>query len=263
MYTEKTEKYTGDEVLTRISTGAYSLFHLLKLKEEMDGQCQLRKRGLKVAAWTVGILGLLMAGLLIFFGMRSPMGVPWPFLIPFFAGIGAILAGILWYCRKSFVQKPKTEFEQALRQGYPGLDLEDEGSIQEYIWSLKNSHQELVARLCSWIQWKKAHREMLNPVEFFLIEVWRVLGVRMTGARASQMDYCIQMLREIGAEQEAENLQEYLEIRENLEDLQDEEEYEEALYALERLEEQISLGREEVEEQMYQYAIYHMEALRK
>ena len=67
---------------------------------------------------------------------------------------------------------------KALAVAHSGLDLDDDGSIQSYVWEREGHPDSLLTRLYSWLVWK-SRETALSPAEQVAKDVWDLSDINV------------------------------------------------------------------------------------
>ena len=136
------------------------LLHLLDQHRDFKATMEGRRRGLRSAAWScLGVWALFaVIGLAarwfnsseILASDKYSIG----FVDVFFVGLALVLFVIVLLCSHVLIKLPLARYAKALNEAHPGLDLDDEDSIQGYVWEREGHPDSFLPRLYSWLLWK-------------------------------------------------------------------------------------------------------------
>lgn len=157
-----------------------SLLHLLEqhcgFKATMEG----RQRGLRIASITLlATYALYVVVTFVVIFIIGPHNVE---MLDFFVVLLTFLmlafTVIFLLCNHFLIKRPQARYVKALAEAHPGLDLDDEGSIQSYIWQREGHPDSFLPGLYNWLVWK-SHEMALSPVEQVVKDVWNLNDINV------------------------------------------------------------------------------------
>lgn len=155
------------------------LLHLLEQHRDFKATMEGRRRGLRIAAWSCfGVWALFaVIGLAARWFNPSEILASDKYSIGFadvlFVGLALVLFAIVLICNHVLIKRPQTRYAKALAEAHPGLDLDDEGSFQSYVWEREGHPDSFLPRLYNWLVWK-SRETALSPAEQVVKDVWNL-----------------------------------------------------------------------------------------
>lgn len=163
------------------------LLHLLEQHRDFKAVMEGRRRGARIAAITLlAYYAVWMAAVIVVFFVGPHNVGPLDAAVVLLTVIMLVVAVIFLFLNYVYVTRPQRRYAQALAEAHPGLDLDDEVSIQEFVWEDEERPDTLLPRLYGWLLWKSSlEREeqiimgvgtivvhAITPAERVVLDVW-------------------------------------------------------------------------------------------
>lgn len=195
------------------------LLHLLEQHRDFKATMEGRRRGLRIAVWScLGVWALfvvigLAARWFNFSEILASDKYSIGFVDVFFVGLALVLFVIVLLCSHVLIKLPQARYAKALNEAHPGLDLDDEDSIQGYVWEREGHPDSFLPRLYSWMVWK-SRESVLSPAEQVVKDVWNLSDINAevfefgvhesTAGDVKRIERGITSFRAIGADRAAD-----------------------------------------------------------
>lgn len=132
------------------------LLHLLEQHRDFKATMVGRQRGLRIAA--IALLATYALYVVVTCVVIFIIGPHNDEVLDFFVVLLTFLmlafTVIFLLCNHILIKRPQVRYAQALAEAHPGLDLDDEDSIQGYVWEREGHPDSFLPRLYSWLLWK-------------------------------------------------------------------------------------------------------------
>jgi len=149
------------------------LLHLLEQHRDFKATMVGRQRGLRIAAIALlATYALYVVVTCVVIFIIGPHNVEvLDFLVVLLTFLMLAFTLIFLLCNHILIKRPQARYAKALAEAHPGLDLDDEDSIQGYVWEREGHPDSFLPRLYSWLVWKSREKS-LSPVEQVVKDVW-------------------------------------------------------------------------------------------
>jgi len=149
------------------------LLHLLEQHRDFKATMVGRQRGLRIAAIALlATYALYVVVTCVVIFIIGPHNVEvLDFLVVLLTFLMLAFTVIFLLCNHILIKRPQARYAKALAEAHPGLDLDDEDSIQGYVWEREGHPDSFLPRLYSWLVWKSREKS-LSPVEQVVKDVW-------------------------------------------------------------------------------------------
>lgn len=149
------------------------LLHLLEQHRDFKATMVGRQRGLRIAAIalmaTYALYVVVTCVVIFIIGPHNVEVLDFFVVLLTFLMLAFTLIFLL--CNHILIKRPQARYAKALAEAHPGLDLDDEDSIQGYVWEREGHPDSFLPGLYNWLVWK-SHETALSPAEQVAKDVW-------------------------------------------------------------------------------------------